>query len=583
MAETSSPCMVRSFTQPSFSRSCDEGDILRALTSSISFGKYMTESLAWDKWSTFPQNNYREEALRYSRPGSVAEKKAFFEARFKTMASKKTAASSTVEQKSAIAEHSSGLNRVNQNQSNAYLDSSPGHSNGNNAVFDKSDQENTMAVPSTGQPICSKEVTTATMGDTRVSDKLPHASTTIKSSTRCPTSIPPKKTDHSMSSSSKKATTTKGSAAKKQFTPRSLHVSIDNIEFDDEPLKKSSPIFQKIVNSKFVKAMTNGKLQESRTKKSPLKVKDQKIAAAKQTEEPIFSEDVAKPLNASYLDENMEPEEGTVAMGDSDETTCSSATMKVIQPSTKCGLPNAPLVKPTPSIQSTKRDHSITGVDHVAENSEHDEYIKTSSPVLQKIVNSKFVRAITNNTTRENRSKISPIRTTSFSLSKPVSEPKITSNLKPSNANGSKTSTSSTTCASFVFRSEERAMKRKEFYQKLEQKLKEEQQTQIKAMGKRTNESTVLRASTSRVKPNFNNHLTRGDYSSISTIGKIPEMQKPASKVQENSSKPPWRLSGKSDSSKDVMGKNTKLLSRTTRSVAMEECRRENASPNIQV
>ncbi|VFQ76012.1 unnamed protein product [Cuscuta campestris] len=346
MAETSSPCMVRSFTQPSFSRSCDEGDILRALTSSISFGKYMTESLAWDKWSTFPQNNYREEALRYSRPGSVAEKKAFFEARFKTMASKKTAASSSVEQKSAIAEHSSGLNRVNQNQSNVYLDSAPGHSNGNNAVFDKSDQENTMAVPSTGRPICSKEVTTVTMGDTPVSDKLPHASTTIKSSTRCgfsnpqlikPTSIPPKKTDHSMSSSSKKVTATKGSAAKKQFTPRSLHVSIDNIEFDDEPIKKSSPIFQKIVNSKFVRAMTNDTLQESRIKKSPLKVnkeehtflccppfdeKDQKIAAAKQTEEPIFSEDVAaKPLNASYLDENMEPKEGTVTMGDSDETT----------------------------------------------------------------------------------------------------------------------------------------------------------------------------------------------------------------------------------------------------------------------
>ena len=40
----------------------------------------MSESLAWEKWSTFSHNKYVEEAERYARPGSVAQKKAFFEA-----------------------------------------------------------------------------------------------------------------------------------------------------------------------------------------------------------------------------------------------------------------------------------------------------------------------------------------------------------------------------------------------------------------------------------------------------------------------------------------------------------------------
>lgn len=52
----------------------------------------MSESLAWEKWSTFSHNRYVEEAERYSRPGSVAQKKAFFEAHYKKIAAQKAAA-----------------------------------------------------------------------------------------------------------------------------------------------------------------------------------------------------------------------------------------------------------------------------------------------------------------------------------------------------------------------------------------------------------------------------------------------------------------------------------------------------------
>uniref|UniRef100_A0A0R0EIN2 TPX2 C-terminal domain-containing protein n=1 Tax=Glycine max TaxID=3847 RepID=A0A0R0EIN2_SOYBN len=65
---------------------------IHALEQSISFGRFMSESLAWEKWSSFSHNRYVEEAERYSRPGSVAQKKAFFEAHYKKLAAQKAAA-----------------------------------------------------------------------------------------------------------------------------------------------------------------------------------------------------------------------------------------------------------------------------------------------------------------------------------------------------------------------------------------------------------------------------------------------------------------------------------------------------------
>lgn len=69
-----------------------QGNPLNALTQSVSFGRFMSESLSWEKWSTFSHKKYVEEAERYSRPGSVAEKKAFFEAHYKKIAERKAAA-----------------------------------------------------------------------------------------------------------------------------------------------------------------------------------------------------------------------------------------------------------------------------------------------------------------------------------------------------------------------------------------------------------------------------------------------------------------------------------------------------------
>ncbi|XP_027923432.1 protein WVD2-like 4 isoform X1 [Vigna unguiculata] len=74
------------------SNEANENNPIHALGQSISFGRFMSESLAWEKWSTFSHNRYVEEAERYSRPGSVAQKKAFFEAHYKKLAAQKAAA-----------------------------------------------------------------------------------------------------------------------------------------------------------------------------------------------------------------------------------------------------------------------------------------------------------------------------------------------------------------------------------------------------------------------------------------------------------------------------------------------------------
>lgn len=62
------------------------------LGESISFGRYKSECLDWEKYSTFSHNRYVEEAEKFSKPGSVAEKKAYFEARYKKKAAQKAAA-----------------------------------------------------------------------------------------------------------------------------------------------------------------------------------------------------------------------------------------------------------------------------------------------------------------------------------------------------------------------------------------------------------------------------------------------------------------------------------------------------------
>ncbi|CAM8888377.1 unnamed protein product [Rhodiola kirilowii] len=82
MGETA--CVMHAFTFPSYETK--QGNQLDELQESVSFGRFATETLAWDKWSTFSNKRYVEEAAKHSHPGLVANKKAFFEAYYKKKA-----------------------------------------------------------------------------------------------------------------------------------------------------------------------------------------------------------------------------------------------------------------------------------------------------------------------------------------------------------------------------------------------------------------------------------------------------------------------------------------------------------------
>ncbi|XP_004306402.1 PREDICTED: 104 kDa microneme/rhoptry antigen isoform X2 [Fragaria vesca subsp. vesca] len=88
-----STCLMQPFSYASgIPNEAFEGNPIHALGHSVSFGRFMTDSLAWEKWSSFSHNRYVEEAERYAQPGSVAQKKAFFEAHYKKVAAQRAAA-----------------------------------------------------------------------------------------------------------------------------------------------------------------------------------------------------------------------------------------------------------------------------------------------------------------------------------------------------------------------------------------------------------------------------------------------------------------------------------------------------------
>ncbi|CAN7059264.1 hypothetical protein IGI04_015610 [Brassica rapa subsp. trilocularis] len=89
-----------SFGAPPLSRNETHQDNTKhALSQSVSFGRFATENLEWGKWSSFSHKKYVDEAEKYSQPGSVAQKKAFFDAHYKKIAESKKAKTALDESK----------------------------------------------------------------------------------------------------------------------------------------------------------------------------------------------------------------------------------------------------------------------------------------------------------------------------------------------------------------------------------------------------------------------------------------------------------------------------------------------------
>ncbi|KAL4178972.1 hypothetical protein AMTRI_Chr13g84880 [Amborella trichopoda] len=82
-------------------------------TGSISFGRFETESLSWERRSSFSHNRYLEEVEKCSKPGSVTEKKAYFEAHFRRKALLRQASSDSQNGVGLRAPETDGHNNMN--------------------------------------------------------------------------------------------------------------------------------------------------------------------------------------------------------------------------------------------------------------------------------------------------------------------------------------------------------------------------------------------------------------------------------------------------------------------------------------
>lgn len=80
---------------PQESANCDGG-----LGESVSFGRFAVDSVSWVKRSSFNHNQYLEEIGNCSTPGSVRQKKAYFEAYYKAIAERKALENALAEETS---------------------------------------------------------------------------------------------------------------------------------------------------------------------------------------------------------------------------------------------------------------------------------------------------------------------------------------------------------------------------------------------------------------------------------------------------------------------------------------------------
>lgn len=103
---------------------------------SVSFGRFENDSLSWERWSAFSPNKYLEEVEKCATPGSVAQKKAYFEAHYKRIAARKA---ELLEQERQAQSDSNGQDLMsNGGSSHEEIDVCEARSSGEEVAQDKS-------------------------------------------------------------------------------------------------------------------------------------------------------------------------------------------------------------------------------------------------------------------------------------------------------------------------------------------------------------------------------------------------------------------------------------------------------------
>ncbi|XP_015074738.1 protein WVD2-like 7 isoform X2 [Solanum pennellii] len=519
-SSSSSACLVRSFSQPSQERT--EGDPLyRALSTSVSFGRFMSESLDWEKWSSFTHNRYLEEVGKYAKPGSVAEKKAYFEAQHKKAAAKKAAL--LLEQQNAAVDKSSDLNVTNQNND---------HYTGNSELTEPS---SCVGIEETQREEGELNVTTQLIDmESELTENGSYEGTEEALGDQDHLNVTNPTVDHC--------------TMRFELPENRSHMGIEEVqgnEGDNITTCGSYPIHEEI---NLGTTGTENSIKQSYPVENELKSLNQ--------QENVVVVEVSE--NVQQLKEKTQTK--NVAMEGDSMLSTKKKPKKPLTLTTRLTTKNdsskfKSRVKPVTALQPiatdksapTNRSNGKVMIDKKKSNpksrqmsikffSHREETKKPMSPILEKIVNSRFVRSITKTSRDSKIQQTSTLASVSGiskcppeasqrankryrtkldqSLSRSRKEEgelvSHSGNLKSINKHGNVACSSPTVFSPFSLRSEERAAKRREFFQKLEQKLNtkeaEKEQQQAKPKANITSSSTVL---ISRAKPNPSIHHER--------------------------------------------------------------------------
>ncbi|KAL6567881.1 hypothetical protein OROGR_001549 [Orobanche gracilis] len=487
----------------------------RALTTSVSFGRFMSESLDWGKWSAFTHNRYLEEVEKYSKPGSVAEKKAYFETHFK-----RRRAAALLEQQNAAANNLPETNmEFNvKDTTSSDLDSDLGESY---AVIKETKD-----------------------GEVRINSPV----------------IPVDQNDSYDSSIENEMVTLLPVLVESPVELATNHLENDERISDIAPAKED---------------MTCNKDDDS--------IKSNSVSSS----EKKFEASSSKLLTNNFASSKYEPTMIPRQIRNKVKTQDSKRT----------------------DMESSNKRRSYTASLHMSINFASCSQ-KATSPGLPKIVsNSRLIRVpskkyknsmIPQTSTRASVNGIFKHHSAAPSAENRTVTPKGDSNsvrrtvdfkAQSPSPNWAKSSNTfegkarlPTASSPFTFKSEERAAKRKEFFLKLEQKLKlkETERQELHQVKTRSTFKGLRNPVLSKAKENAEvpprTELPCNLTKKIpSARPPFPEIEERASfKVNDTDSRPPWRLPAKSEVLKDVTGKNHHSSAKCSSKKI-----NENASPNI--
>ncbi|KAJ6351509.1 hypothetical protein OIU78_007432 [Salix suchowensis] len=585
----------------------------------------MSESLAWEKWSAFSHNRYLEEVEQFSKPGSVAQKKAYFEAHYKKRAAMKAAAlleqanaASNVPQVEAPSEapNSSHVNSEIPKETNdviineqdegsadaGLIQSSDANEfyadeqkdnlqnvkvEGNEVVREKNaEMENSIQVQNVKENENAEDSDiTVAMPEEKMPNKvschsdqvaaeeenvtLPSKERQSKSSSQSRASILPRSSARLSSSARLRAETndtpnSKKPAGdlmnKKRVTPKSIHMSINFASHFQDTSKRSLRVSK-----------------DRSTTEIPTRV-----ANAKQTEN---VEDCDTANKVSCHSKQVTAEEENVTLPSNKRQMSSSSKLSIQNRATK-------LPKSSAKLSSSTRLRAET-------NDTPNKYLKTG-PLLQKfqprdlfMVYQSFLPSVFQRS-QDRRTKSELNKSVSGKITAGGISQTLSSDCsKSSSAKGSR-SRPPLISSPFSFRSDERAAKRKEFFEKLGEKNNAKEDTEKKHLQARPKEKAeydlkkLRQSAVFRGKPRDDLH---GGLRSLENSTKKIPLARPrspklgrtsTSNVAREASLQLHRPSVNAERSKPVIQRSNHSSTRSVVTLLLKTNAHENASPNIQ-